>query len=91
MGKAKTWSPEECEGAAKAYVDATLDEIRGAEQRGEEFALRVHTCFELYSPPGVRGSGTWSDTVGTLTETRRRFGTTFATRCRRMFSVSIER
>ena len=61
MGKAKTWSSEECEGAAKAYIDATLDEIRGAEQRGEEFAARVHKCFDFYSPPGVRGTGTWSD------------------------------
>jgi len=61
MGKAKTWSSLECEGAAKAYVDATLDEIRGAEQRGDEFAARVHRCFDFYSPPGVRGTGTWTD------------------------------
>jgi len=38
-----------------------FDEIRGAEQRGEDFAAKIHKAFESYSPPGVRGSGTWHD------------------------------
>jgi len=61
MGKAKTWSSLECEGAAKAYVDATMDNIRGAEQCGEEFTSTAHKCFHFYSPPGVKDAGTWSD------------------------------
>lgn len=61
MGKAKTWSSAECEGAAKAFVDSALDEICGAEQRGEEFAAKVHEAFKSYTPPGVSGTGTWTD------------------------------
>jgi len=58
MGKAKSWSPEEPEGAAKAHVDSALDEIRGAEQRGDELAAEIHKAFESCSPPGVRGAAT---------------------------------
>jgi len=61
MGKAKNWSKEELEGAAKAYVECTLDEINGAEQRGDDFAAKIHKSFESFSPPGVRGTGTWHD------------------------------
>ena len=61
MGKAKTWTAEECEAAARAYVESTLDDIRGAEQKGDEFGAEFHQAFAAYAPPGVRGTGTWTD------------------------------
>lgn len=61
MGRAKTWSAEECEAAAHAYVAATEDEIEGAGQKGEDFASAVHQVFEEKSPPGVQGTGTFWD------------------------------
>jgi len=57
IGKTKKWSSKECEGAAKAYIDATMDMICGAEQQGEEFAARVcNDCFDCCWPPGVLGT-----------------------------------
>jgi len=61
MGKAETWSSDEREGAAKAFIDSALDEARGAEQRGEEFAAAAHENFKFHSPPGVAGAGAWHD------------------------------
>jgi len=59
MGKGKTWSSEECEAAAKAYVQATLDDINGSANKTAEFASCVHQIFEEMAPPGVKGTGTW--------------------------------
>lgn len=61
MGQAKNWSAEEAEAASKAHVAATHDSVNGSGQKSEDFAARVHECFEEVSPPGEKDAGTHSD------------------------------
>jgi hypothetical protein len=61
MGRAKTWSSIEAEVAAKAFVSATHDSIVGSGQKADEFAKKVHEEFAKLSPPGVAGTGTYTD------------------------------
>jgi hypothetical protein len=61
MGNGKTWSAEECEAAAKAYVRCTHDSVNGSGQKGEEFAAKIHEAFSALSPPGVKDTGTYTD------------------------------
>lgn len=61
MGKSKSWKAEEVEAACKAYVAATHDSIDGSEQRMEDFARKLHEKLEDFTPPGVAGTGTFTD------------------------------
>jgi hypothetical protein len=40
MGKAKTWSADEAEAAAKAFVIATHDSVHGSGKRGEDLDMK---------------------------------------------------
>jgi hypothetical protein len=47
--------------AARAYVAATHDSVNGSAQKSEDFAKKVHEAFAKLTPPGVAGTGTYTD------------------------------
>jgi hypothetical protein len=61
MGKAKTWSCDEAEAAARAYVSATHDSVKGSGQKAEDFAKKIHDAFVALAPPGVEGTSTYGE------------------------------
>ena len=64
MGRKKTWTADECEGAAKAYIAATHDSVNGSAQKAKDFAQRIYSEFKKLSPPGTAGTGIWIDRFG---------------------------
>ena len=59
MPKAVNWRPEEKAALAKAYVRATHNGEKGADQTGHEFALDILHNFEKLAPDTARLQGNY--------------------------------
>lgn len=53
MGKAPTWTPQERETVALAWLRATNNGIQGADQKSEDFRNKIHAFVKALSPREV--------------------------------------
>lgn len=57
MGRGKNWNAQECEAGAKAYLKATLNPVKGVQQRSEDFSTDILVYMRLYKPAGADEPG----------------------------------
>ena len=59
MGKAARWSPEERAILARAYVRATHNGVKGADQKANDYMMDIYENVKELAPITARASGSY--------------------------------